>query len=200
MPGIRDHLQPLELLDLQKCDTVGKIVDGLSRCSFGGRMLGEVCATIEGWVRRGHHVSLVYDGHNDSPLAKLLYNLEVQWGFSLLNSSSLTQYNRSHGSIDKLIAVGHVDERYFNELCECDDIIFINGCGVAKLGQIRDGYFPNAIFADPMYVLPILNMVLEERVGEGFTTAKDLMWRLRTQGGLAQEVAHGYRTLKGMVD
>ncbi|MBI3573284.1 MAG: deoxyhypusine synthase family protein, partial [Candidatus Kerfeldbacteria bacterium] len=46
----------------------------------------------------------------------------------------------------------------------------------------------------------ILNMVLEERVGEGFTTAKDLMWRLRTQGGLAQEVAHGYRTLKGMVD
>jgi hypothetical protein len=42
-------LQPLELLDLGKCQTVSRIVDGMSRCAFGARMLGEVAAKITGW-------------------------------------------------------------------------------------------------------------------------------------------------------
>ena len=40
------NLQPLELLALGKCQTVSEIVDGMSRCAFGARMLGEVAATL----------------------------------------------------------------------------------------------------------------------------------------------------------
>jgi hypothetical protein len=43
------NLQPLELLDLGKCRTVSQIVDGMSRCAFGARMLGEVAAKLTAW-------------------------------------------------------------------------------------------------------------------------------------------------------
>ena len=32
--------------------------------------------------------------------------------------------------------------------------IFINPFDMARPGQIKDGYFPDAVFADPRYVMP----------------------------------------------
>ena len=66
------HLQPLELLDLGKCRTVSQIVDGMSRCAFGARMLGEVAATLTTWCAEPVKPTLIYDGIPSSPLGKLL--------------------------------------------------------------------------------------------------------------------------------
>src|SRR5262249_46990626 len=66
------NLQPLELLDLSKCKTVSQIVDGMSRCAFGARMLGEVAATLTAWCSKGHQPAIIFDGVADTPLGKLL--------------------------------------------------------------------------------------------------------------------------------
>src|SRR3954447_25547743 len=67
-------LQPLELLDLGKCQTVSEIVDGMSRCAFGARMLGEVAATLATWCSDALKPVLIYDGIALSPLGKMLNN------------------------------------------------------------------------------------------------------------------------------
>src|SRR5438046_1100055 len=64
--------QPLELLDLSKCQTVSDIVDGMSRCAFGARMLGEVAATLTQWCFETKKPALIYDGLPTSPLGNLL--------------------------------------------------------------------------------------------------------------------------------
>ena len=40
--------------------------------------------------------------------------------------------------------------------------IFINPFDMARPGQIRDGYFPDAVFADPRYVMPVIYAALDE--------------------------------------
>ncbi len=47
----RPDLKPLEMLDLGRARTLGGILDGMSRCSFGARMLGEAAATLASWCR-----------------------------------------------------------------------------------------------------------------------------------------------------
>src|SRR4051812_341323 len=71
-------LQPLELLDLGKCQTVSQIVDGMSRCAFGARMLGEVAATLTGWCSQPLKPAIIYDGVASTPLGKLLDKQLVQ--------------------------------------------------------------------------------------------------------------------------
>src|SRR5690349_9487838 len=68
-------LQPLELLDLGKCQTVSDIVDGMSRCAFGARMLGEVAATLSRWCSDAAKPAFIYDGLPASPVGKLLKQL-----------------------------------------------------------------------------------------------------------------------------
>ncbi len=40
----------LKLLDLKQCGSVAEIVQGMNRCSFGARMLGEVTAKLTQWI------------------------------------------------------------------------------------------------------------------------------------------------------
>jgi hypothetical protein len=65
------NLEPLALLDLNKRRTVGEIVDGMSRCSFGARCLGEVAATLSQWATTSPPV-IIYDGMPGTPLANCL--------------------------------------------------------------------------------------------------------------------------------
>src|SRR4051812_5654774 len=69
------NLQPLELLDLSKCQTVSEIVDGMSRCAFGARMLGEVAATLAEWCEEPSKPAIIFDGVPTTPLGKLLGKL-----------------------------------------------------------------------------------------------------------------------------
>ncbi len=202
MPGIREQLQPLELLDLKKCDTVGKIVDGLSRCSFGGRMLGEVCLTIQGWIDNGLRPVIINDGASDVMVMNALQDARDYFDRPI-TSEEFSRLNAGHHlrTDHPVLVVGHVCERYLQFLFDHGPrVIWLNDTGQAKPGQIQDGFFPDAVFADPGYVLTVLSAVLQERRGGKAISAKRLMGWLNPLGGLSSEVAHGYRTLKAMVD
>lgn len=199
MPGIRDQLQPLELLDLQKCNTVGKIVDGLSRCSFGGRMLGEVCATIEGWIKNGRQPIVVCD-YRETSVHDAVIDFVRKTRCGLYTTKQFIGKNQLNSVDHPIIMVGHPDGYQTRIWATQHEIVFINACGFARPGQIQDGFFPNAIFADSGFVLTTLAAALQERRGGYAVSAKQLMAELTPQSGLSGEVAHGYRTLKAMVD
>src|SRR5687768_8317686 len=81
-PEVRDmtrqkkpDLKPLEMLDLARCATVGQIVDGMSRCSFGARMLGEAAATLAKWCADEKKPLIIYDGLRNGPLGQALGRL-----------------------------------------------------------------------------------------------------------------------------
>ena len=40
--------------------------------------------------------------------------------------------------------------------------LFVNPFDMACPGQVRDGFFPDAVFADPRYVMPVLYAALDE--------------------------------------
>ena len=48
--GVSDRLKPLSALDLTKYNTVSELVDGMSRCSFGARNLGEAAEVVQAMV------------------------------------------------------------------------------------------------------------------------------------------------------
>jgi len=49
--GLSDGLEPLEPLDLRKCDNVSDLVKAMGRCSFGARSLGEATDVLEAMIR-----------------------------------------------------------------------------------------------------------------------------------------------------
>ncbi|MGQ9586786.1 MAG: deoxyhypusine synthase family protein [Thermoplasmata archaeon] len=51
--GISDGLEPLAPLDLTSCRTVSDLVDGMSRCSFGARSVGEAAEALQAMVEDG---------------------------------------------------------------------------------------------------------------------------------------------------
>src|SRR5215467_10818456 len=64
--------EELKSLDLQKCATVGDIVDSMRYCAFGARMLGEVARSIHAMVTAKKKPVLIYSGLENSPLGRLL--------------------------------------------------------------------------------------------------------------------------------
>lgn len=49
--GVSDGLEPLEPLDLRKCETVSDLVKAMGRCSFGARSIGEATDVLETMIR-----------------------------------------------------------------------------------------------------------------------------------------------------
>jgi len=48
--GASDGLEPLAPLDLERCHTVSELLDGMSRCSFGARAVGEAAVVLQRMV------------------------------------------------------------------------------------------------------------------------------------------------------
>ncbi|MBI4149954.1 deoxyhypusine synthase family protein [Candidatus Woesearchaeota archaeon] len=193
------QFEALESLDLRKRRTVGEIVDGMSRCSFGARMLGEVAATLTRLIQEPEKEkpTLVYDGKSDTPLGKLLLQMvyEKQWFRVLLRPESLPQQNQG-----TIVVVGDYSDRYEDALYNAERTIFINSQGKAKPGQVSDGYYPDVVFTDPRYIMPVLAATLEERL-EGKQVSMGALFKdLRQYEGLATEVVHGAHTFKKMVE
>ena len=66
------QFEELRSLDLQKCNSVGDIVNAMRYCAFGARMLGEVANTIFEMVSAKDKPILIYSGIEDSKLGLLL--------------------------------------------------------------------------------------------------------------------------------
>jgi deoxyhypusine synthase len=99
------------------------------------------------------------------------------------------------------VVVGGFSERDADAIYEKKGrAIFINSFDMARPGQVRDGYFPDAVFADPRYVLAIVEAALDEWIDHKPVSIGSLMGRLAPSGGLAAQVARGAKALEAMVN
>jgi deoxyhypusine synthase len=183
---------------LRACATVGDIIDAMRFCAFGARMLGEVSHTILEMVTAKSKPTIVYSGLPDSPLGSLLKKfVEKGWCRKLILPSAYAR-EKTHG--ETVIVVGPFSERNAEAIYrQPARSVFINPFDMARPGQIRDGYFPDAIFADPRYIMPLIDAALEEWVDGKRRSTISLLRSLGRYGGLAAQVARGAKALEAMV-
>jgi len=192
------EFEELRSLDLRACATVGDIIDAMRFCAFGARMLGEVSHTILEMVTAKSKPTIVYSGLPDSPLGSLLKKfVEKGWCRKLILPSA---YAREKTQGETVIVVGPFSERNAEAIYrQPARSVFINPFDMARPGQIRDGYFPDAIFADPRYIMPLIDAALEEWVDGKRRSTISLLRSLGRYGGLAAQVARGAKALEAMV-
>ena len=197
---IRKTMEPLELLDLSKCATVGRTVEQMEKCAIGARMIGETASALTEAVSSGKHPVVIYDGKLETPLGKLLYSMveEKKWFSKIFRSE---EYEREGEKGGLVLAVGVFPERYEDAVYNKPDrTVFINNCNLVKPGQVRDGYFPDFVHGDPRFIMPIIFRTLEERLEGKTITAKQMMAELGKYGGTASQASHGFETLRLMVE
>lgn len=190
--------EELRSLDLRRCAGVGDIVDGMRYCAFGARMLGEVASTIRDMAGEKPRPVIVYDGLEDSALGLLLKKFVANgWCRKILRPGA---FARRSGGADNIIVVGGFSERDAEAIYRKPGrALFINPFDMARPGQIREGFFPDAVFADPRYVLPVIYAALEEWLGGKRRSVKSFLSELPRYGGVAAQVARGARALEAMI-
>lgn len=195
-------LKPLEPLNLKKCQTVSDIMAGMEKCSFGARNTGEVAHTITNWIQDGGRKPVViFEGEPDSPLGKLLSHIyfEKKWLRGIFALDECKDLLSQH---DRVIVVGEYLERHAYPIYALPDeqVIFINQYEKAKPGKVRDGYFPNVVFSDPSFIMPLLYLTLKERLDGEQISVRRLIGDLNQHryGGLGNDVAHGAYTWRAM--
>jgi deoxyhypusine synthase len=192
----------LKLLDLKKCQSVRDLVKSMTFCSFGARMLGEVSEKLSQWIGEKQPIIAIYDGHLDSPLGKILQEMvQFKWLLNLVDSHTYSQtINDELKSPHKAVIIGAYTEKYEKAIYQTpQESIFINQFGQVKPNQVRDGYYPNVIFADPNFVLPVIYAVLKENLQGEKTTISQLIETLNNYDGVAKEVSGGAKVLLNMV-
>jgi len=193
------QLEELEPLDLRKCQTVSDIVRGMSRCSFGARMIGEVANTLESLISRENKPAIIYDGKRNTHLSKLLERMKARGWFKTIVLPE-TYANKKRSPEKNVVVIGSFSKRHKDAIYKRPErAIFINEFELARPGQVRDGYFPDVIFTDPRYVIPILFHTLEERLNGRQKTIPEFVEELKKYGGLAYHVAKGAENFLKMV-
>jgi deoxyhypusine synthase len=192
------QFEELRSLDLQKCNSVGDIVTAMRYCAFGARMLGEVAETIWEMVTAKDKPVLIYSGIAQSPLGRLLKQFVARgWSREIMLPSEYARSQRRGGNV---IVVGAFSERNAEAIYKKPvRSVFINQFDMARPGQIRDGFFPDAVFADPRFVMPVLHAVLEERLTGRRRSVGALISPLGRYGGLGAQVARGAKALEAMM-
>jgi deoxyhypusine synthase len=190
--------EELKSLDLRRCESVAEIVEGMRHCAFGARMLGEVAYNLCQMITAEKKPILIYGGLPDSPLGLLLRKfVENDWCRSMVLPS---QYAKAKARGGNAMVVGGFSERFAEAIySKPARAIFINAFDMARPGQIKDGYFPDAVFADPRYVIPVIYRSLEEWINGRRTSVPAFMAELAQFGGLASQVSRGAAALQTMV-
>lgn len=193
------ELKELKLLNLQECETVDDIVKGMCYCSFGARMLGEVAATLADMIKNGEAPLLIYDGYLETPLGKLLKEMTAKKWFA--NFMTPEEYQKSGNTSKNIVVVGPYSERFEKPLyTRPQRTIFINQFDMVKPGQVRDGYFPDVVFSDPRFIMPVLYYSFLERLENKPTSISEFITALKRYEGLSAEAANGAETLRAMVN
>lgn len=213
--SLSDKLVPLEPLDLAKCYTVNDIVTGMSKCSFGARMLGETLDTLQSMIEEGRkdnskRPKLISDIPRNCLLRRLFDAIcgDLHWFDGPFTTDILAGPG---GRFENALVIGAYNEYNADAVySKLGRAVFINGRYQCKPDQVRDGYFPDVVFADEGLVMPILYLALKERLG----TLKsygvvDLMKMLEFYNGsssssvgygkVAKQTVHGAYTLFKML-
>ncbi|HEY7163615.1 MAG TPA: hypothetical protein VIB79_03550, partial [Candidatus Binatia bacterium] len=190
--------EPLRSLDLKQCATVGDIVEAMRYCAFGARMVGEVARTIEAMIEAKQKPLMIYDGVLDSSLGVLLNRwVKNKWCAKIVEPA---EYVRGRSGARNLIVVGPFSERHAEGIYKSRGrAVFINTADLAKPGQIRDGFFPDAVFADPRFIMPLLDAALEEWIEGTRLSVPAFMADLARYDGIAAQVARGAKALQAMI-
>ena len=193
------QFEELKSLDLQKCTSVGDIVDAMRYCAFGARMLGEVAATMRDMASAKNKPLIIYDGLENSPLGRLLNKFVTNgWCKRVVQPAA---YARQKARGDNVIVVGAFSERDAQAIYRKPKrALFINPFDMARPGQVRDGFFPDAVFADPRYVMPVLYAALDEWLNSRRSSIASFMSNLGANGGLAAQVARAAKALEAMTN
>ncbi len=186
-------LEPLERLDLRTCTTVGDIVLAMSRCSFGARMLGEVAQKTLGWIQQGKNIRVVYDGQELLDAFKRMQ--DRGWIREIVRSDQVKTLGKA--SFEHLI-VGRYSEAADADIHKLDGAIYINKEELSRPGQIRDGYFPDAVFGNPSFVIPVLECALTEWTTGRPQDIESLFSKLDVYA-FGKTIPEGARTLLTMV-
>lgn len=194
----RIEFEELRSLDLRACATVGDIINAMRFCAFGARMLGEVAHTILEMVTTKPQPTIIYSGLPDAPLGLLLKKfVEKDRCRQVILPSD---YAREKTRGENVIVVGAFSERNAEAIYRKPTrSVFINPFDMARPGQIRDGYFPDAIFADPRYIMPLIDAALDEWIDGKRRSTVSLLRTLGRYGGLAAQVVRGAKALEAMV-
>ncbi|HWO41256.1 MAG TPA: deoxyhypusine synthase family protein [Candidatus Eisenbacteria bacterium] len=196
-PATPLKFEALHSLDLRARSSVGQIVEGMRSCAFGARMLGEVARTIFELIGSRHKPILIYDGLKDTPLGRLLESwVEKHWCARIVLPE---HYAGESTRGENAIVVGAFSERHAEAIyTRPARALFINPFDMARPGQIRDGYFPDAVFADPRFIFPVLDRALEEWLNDRKSSSAELLSALEAYGGIATQVAKGAAALRRM--
>lgn len=161
-------------------------------------MLGEVARTIQSMVESKNKPVIIYSGLKNTPLGHLLHKfVEKKWCDRIMLPS---QYAGQKKRGENAIVVGAFSERNAEAIYQKPArAIFINPFDMARPGQIRDGYFPDAVFADPRFVIPVLYRSLDEWINGHRSPVASLIADLLPYGGVASQVAKGAQALLAMV-
>ena len=190
------QFEELKSLDLKQSVTVGEIVDAMTHCAFGARMLGEAARTVRQMIAAPKKPIIIYDGAPSSPLGRLLKKFVARkWCAKILLPA---EYAGRRGG-ENAIVVGGFSERHAEAIYKKPKrAVFINPFDMARPGQIRDGYFPDAVFADPRYVMPVIYRALEEWIDGKPRSVRSFIAELAPYGGIAAQVAAGAKALEKM--
>ena len=187
------ELEPLERLDLRKCTTVGSIVLAMNQCSFGARMLGEVALKMRRWIQQRSKMRVVYDGQ---PWCGLLESMRSRgWVHDIVRSNALPSLEAA--GFEHLV-VGRYSESADDTIHRLNAAIMINKEELSRPGQVRDGFFPDAVFADPTFILPVLYTTLSEWI-DGRPVSVDELFRELVKYPAGQRIVEGAHTLHQMI-
>lgn len=204
---IRKQLEPLKLIDIEKCTTVGNTVAQMENCAIGARMIGEAARKIVEWVEAGKTPRIIYDDPEntsegffatvDNFAYKLFGDRAIGLGLSVTTSEYYVHCDRRN----PIIVLGHYPNRWKEYLFECgpDEAIFINSFGLAP-SWVHDGYFKGFVNADPRLIIPILFRTYLERIKNEPEPVSQIMKDWMVCGGVGHQAAHGFETFKQMIE
>lgn len=201
--NIRDHLVPLEPLDIEKCTTVGKTVEQMANCAMGAGMVGDAVETMLKWYEAGKTPQIILDnpdkGHMGVPFNYLFAEM-AKLGIVRPTITNSHNYVRS-GSKDPIIVVGFFLNEWEDELFLRgeEDSLFMNNFYLAP-PWVKDGYFKSFVNADHRLALPILKLAAEEKISGKPISRPVLLDAWMRCGGVGHQAAHGFTTFRQMIE
>ncbi|MEK7579831.1 MAG: deoxyhypusine synthase family protein [Patescibacteria group bacterium] len=194
----RIHLKRLELLDLRRTGSIGDIVSAFEKCAFTAAMVGETAKTWSSWLKARALPVAVYDGKTDNRIFSLLKTMKNE---GLIEEVVSPAYFVGWKKKTKTaVVIGTFSERHADALyANLERAIYINPYGIAPPGLVRDGYYPDVIFADPYFSLSLLAAALGEWQGGKAVGGWEFLETLDDHEGLAGEVKEAAKILELMV-
>ena len=189
--------EELKSLDLQKCDSVGDIVNAMRYCAFGARMLGEVANTIFEMATAKDKPLLIYRRHSGFAAriaAEKIRRESVVPANCAAVAVRARENSRAKTSSSSALSPSATPRPIYKKPARA---IFINPFDMARPGQIRDGFFPDAVFADPRYVMPVIYAALDEWINGKPSSISAFIstdWRPWRPGGASGARRQGARS------